>query len=109
MSPNAATAAAVTGLHFRDVAQLLDVLHERVDQGNTMIIIEHDLEVVKAADWIIDLGAGGVTTAAAMLRLRARPSRSPAVLRSIRGNTSSRGWRGRRRAEGARRSRAVAR
>ena len=42
-----------TGLHFHDVAQLLDVLHELVDQGNTMIVIEHNLEVVKTADWIV--------------------------------------------------------
>ena len=47
-----------TGLHFHDVAQLLDVLHELVDQGNTMIVIEHNLEVVKTADWIVDMGPG---------------------------------------------------
>ncbi|MBV9286766.1 MAG: excinuclease ABC subunit UvrA, partial [Hyphomicrobiales bacterium] len=48
-----------TGLHFHDVAQLLDVLHELVDQGNTMIVIEHNLEVVKTADWIVDMGPEG--------------------------------------------------
>jgi excinuclease ABC subunit A len=48
-----------TGLHFHDVAQLLDVLHELVDQGNTMVVIEHNLEVVKTADWIIDMGPEG--------------------------------------------------
>ncbi len=48
-----------TGLHFHDVQQLLDVLHELVDQGNTMIVIEHNLEVVKTADWIVDLGPEG--------------------------------------------------
>ena len=48
-----------TGLHFHDVAQLLEVLHELVDQGNTMVVIEHNLEVVKTADWIIDMGPEG--------------------------------------------------
>jgi excinuclease ABC subunit A len=48
-----------TGLHFHDVAQLLGVLHELVDQGNTMVVIEHNLEVVKTADWIVDLGPEG--------------------------------------------------
>ena len=48
-----------TGLHFHDVAQLLEVLHELVAQGNTMVVIEHNLEVVKTADWIIDMGPEG--------------------------------------------------
>ena len=48
-----------TGLHFHDVAQLLDVLHELVDQGNTMIVIEQNLEVVKTADWVVDMGPEG--------------------------------------------------
>jgi len=48
-----------TGLHFEDVRLLLDVLHRLVDKGNTVIVIEHNMEVVKTADWIIDLGPEG--------------------------------------------------
>jgi excinuclease ABC subunit A len=48
-----------TGLHFHDVAQLLRVLHRLRDEGNTVVVIEHNLDVVKTADWIIDLGPGG--------------------------------------------------
>ena len=56
-----------TGLHFEDVRKLLDVLNRLVDQGNTVVVIEHNLDVVKSADWIIDLGPGG--------RRRRRPGR----------------------------------
>ena len=48
-----------TGLHFHDVAKLLDVLHELADSGNTVVVIEHNLEVIKTADWIVDLGPEG--------------------------------------------------
>jgi excinuclease ABC subunit A len=48
-----------TGLHFEDIRKLLEVLHHLADQGNTVIIIEHNLEVIKTADWIIDMGPEG--------------------------------------------------
>ena len=48
-----------TGLHFQDVAQLLDVLHRLRDEGNTIVVIEHNLDVIKTADWVIELGPEG--------------------------------------------------
>jgi excinuclease ABC subunit A len=48
-----------TGLHFHDIEQLLDVLHQLVDQGNTVVVIEHNLDVIKTADWLVDLGPEG--------------------------------------------------
>jgi excinuclease ABC subunit A len=48
-----------TGLHFEDIKKLLGVLHQLVDKSNTVLVIEHNLDVVKSADWIIDLGPGG--------------------------------------------------
>jgi excinuclease ABC subunit A len=70
-----------TGLHFEDVRKLLEVLHELVDQGNTMVVIEHNLDVVKTADWILDLGpeggdGGGEIVAAGTPEQVARDTRS---------------------------------
>jgi excinuclease ABC subunit A len=48
-----------TGLHFEDIRKLLEVLHALVDHGNTVVVIEHNLEVIKTADWIIDMGPEG--------------------------------------------------
>ena len=48
-----------TGLHFHDVDQLLKVLHRLRDGGNTVVVIEHNLDVIKTADWIVDLGPEG--------------------------------------------------
>ena len=64
-----------TGLHFADVEKLLQVLHRIVDTGNTVVVIEHNLDVIKTADWIIDLGPEGGARGARSSR-RARRSRS---------------------------------
>ena len=48
-----------TGLHFADIQQLLNVLQRLVDKGNTIVVIEHNLDVIKTADWVIDLGPEG--------------------------------------------------
>ena len=57
-----------TGLHFEDIRKLLDVINGLVDKGNTVIVIEHNLDVIKTSDWIIDMGpeggAGGGTVVA---------------------------------------------
>ena len=48
-----------TGLHFHDIEQLLQVLHELTERGNTVVVIEHNLDVIKTADWIVDMGPEG--------------------------------------------------
>src|SRR5438045_7826065 len=56
-----------TGLHFEDVRLLLEVLHRLVDRGNTVLVIEHNIDVIKTADWIIDLGPEGGTRGGAIV------------------------------------------
>jgi excinuclease ABC subunit A len=48
-----------TGLHFHDIAKLLEILHHLRDKGNTVVVIEHNLDVIKTADWVVDLGPEG--------------------------------------------------
>lgn len=78
-----------TGLHFADIQQLLDVLHKLRDQGNTIVVIEHNLDVIKTADWIVDWDQkAAVAAAKSSSPVRQKPSRS-AKLR-IRHASSSR-------------------
>jgi excinuclease ABC subunit A len=70
-----------TGLHFADIRRLLDVLNRLVDLGNTVVVVEHNFEVIKSADWVIDLGpeggdAGGLIVAQGPPELIARCAES---------------------------------
>ncbi|MFN3681614.1 MAG: excinuclease ABC subunit A, partial [Nitrospira sp.] len=67
-----------TGLHFEDIKKLLAVLHKLVDAGNTLIVVEHNLEVIKSADWIIDLGPEGGDTGGQIVA-QGRPEQVAAV------------------------------
>jgi excinuclease ABC subunit A len=96
-----------TGLHFADVEKLLNVLHRLVDAGNTVIVIEHNLDVVKTADWIVDLGpdggeAGGEVVAAGTPETIAGEPRSATggYLRRIIGGAAGNGSRSQRRGKG---------
>jgi excinuclease ABC subunit A len=74
-----------TGLHFEDVRKLLEVLHTLVDQGNTVVVIEHNLEVIKTADWIIDLGPEGGTKGGEIVEV-GTPEKVAANARSYTGH-----------------------
>jgi excinuclease ABC subunit A len=85
-----------TGLHFHDVAQLLDVLHRLRDQGNTIVVIEHNLDVIKSADWVIDLGpeggegGGEIIASGTPERIAANPrSHTGEYLRPLLGQSSA--------------------
>ena len=95
-----------TGLHFHDVAKLLEVLHELVASGNTVVVIEHNLEVIKTADWIIDLGpeggdAGGEIVAAGTPEdiVRVKKSYTGQFLAPVLARGSRRGKKGQEAAE----------
>ena len=72
-----------TGLHFHDVKQLLEILHQLRDHGNTVVIIEHNLDVIKTADWIIDMGPEGAV--AVELVAQGTPEQVAAVKSSYTG------------------------
>ena len=79
-----------TGLHFEDVRMLLEVLHSLVERGNTVVVIEHNLDVIKSADWLIDLGPEGgerggavVATGTPEAVSRARGSYTGEALREV--------------------------
>lgn len=78
-----------TGLHFDDVRQLLEVLERLVDAGNTVLVVEHNLDVIKSADYVIDLGPEGASAAAGSSP-RARRRTSPPFPRATRADS----WRG---------------
>lgn len=82
-----------TGLHFEDVRRLLEVLHRLVELGNTVVVIEHHLDVIKTADWIVDLGPEGgerggeiVATGTPEQLLRSKRSHTAAALRKVMKN-----------------------
>ena len=83
-----------TGLHFYDIEQLLGVLHRLRDEGNTIVVIEHNLDVIKTADWVIDLGPEG-GAGGGMIVATGTPEQIAANERSTRGSICGRYWNGR--------------
>ncbi len=81
-----------TGLHFEDIRKLLNVLSRLVDQGNTVLVIEHNLDVIKSADWIVDLGPGGRRRRGARSWWRGRPSGWPRRRRATPASSSHGCW-----------------
>lgn len=81
-----------TGLHMADVQKLIDVLQRLVEAGNSVLVIEHNLDVVKTADYLIDLGPEGRATAAAPSCVRARRKRWPGCPKAIRDSFLRRFW-----------------
>ena len=79
-----------TGLHFEDVRKLLGVLDRLVDQGNTVIVIEHNLDVIKTADWLIDLGPEGGDGGGTVVVAGHRRRKWPNAPRATRASSSSR-------------------
>jgi len=80
-----------TGLHFKDIDLLLSVLHRLRDAGNTVVVIEHNLDVIKTADWIIDLGPREEMAAAASSP-RGRPRTWPPWTRASPADTCATCW-----------------
>ena len=80
-----------TGLHFEDIRKLLGVINGLVDKGNTVIVIEHNLDVIKTADWVVDMGPEGGSRRRHRRRRRAPRSRSPVTRPVIRGHSFA-GW-----------------
>jgi excinuclease ABC subunit A len=82
-----------TGLHFRDIELLLGVLHRLRDHGNTVVVIEHNLDVIKTADWLVDLGPEGGDGGGSIVA-QGTPEQLAEQPRVSRANTSNRRWAG---------------
>ena len=90
-----------TGLHFEDIRKLLGVLGRLVDAGNTVVVIEHNLDVIKTADWLIDMGPEGGSRGGKVIA-EGTPEQIAAHPDSYTGSSSSRSWTGGRSRSGRR-------